>query len=148
MFEQIREISIVVHDLDQAVETFRTKLGLEPTQWNLDERPPVESRSVTFKIGESCLALMEPTSPDSPIGRFLAKRGEGLFSVSLSVADLDDAGARLRAGGVDLVLDEPMDLPDFPAYDGTYPDARINFTRPASLHGVLFEIQELGSASS
>jgi methylmalonyl-CoA epimerase len=143
MFNQIREVSIVVRNLDQAVESFRAKLGLEPTSWNVDERPPIQSRSATFRIGESCLALMEPTSPDGPIARFLERRGEGLFSVALAVDDIDDASRRLESAGVDLVLDTPMLFSDFPAYDRTYAQARMNFTQPHSLHGVLFEIQQL-----
>jgi methylmalonyl-CoA/ethylmalonyl-CoA epimerase len=143
MFTEIRETSIAVADLDAAVAAFESKLGLRPSSTNLDPRPPVESRSAMYRIGESSLALMESTSAGGPIDRFVQRRGEGLFSVSLAVDDLDEATARMRESGMELVLPEPMLFEDFPASDRTYSRVRMNFTSPRSLHGVLLEIQEL-----
>lgn len=143
MFSQIREVSIVVHNLDEAVATYSSTLGLTPSAVHSDPRPPIQSRSATFKIGESCIALMEATEPDSPIARFLEKRGEGLFSIALAVPNLDSASDDLRRNGADLLLDSPMEFPSFPAYDRVYSLARMNFVRPKSLHGVLVEVQEL-----
>jgi methylmalonyl-CoA/ethylmalonyl-CoA epimerase len=143
MFRAIREVSMAVQDLDRAVETYRTYFDLEPSSRNVDERPPIQSRSAMYRVGDSCLALMEATAPESPIGRFLERRGEGLFSVAVSVEDLEAVTAQLRDRGVHLVLDRPMLFPDFPAFDRTYSLARMNFVRPRDTHGVLIELQEL-----
>jgi methylmalonyl-CoA/ethylmalonyl-CoA epimerase len=143
MFTQIRETSIAVANLDAAVAAFEEKLGLQPSSTNVDPRPPVESRAAMYRIGDSSLALMESTSAGGPIDRFVQRRGEGLFSVSVAVDDLDEATARMQAAGVDLVLPEPMLFEDFPAFDRSYSKVRMNFTRPSSLHGVLIEVQEL-----
>ena len=102
---------------------------------------------MTFRVGDACLALMESTTPGSPVDRFVRRRGEGLFSVSLAVDDLAAATAHLRRQGVDLVLDAPLVFRDFRAFDGTYRRAEMNFTRPRGLHGVVFELQELGERS-
>ena len=143
MFKRIREVSIVVEDLDEALADFSSKFGLETASTNFDPRPPVESRSVTFQVGESCIALMESTTPGSPIDRFVKKRGPGLFSFSLEVEDIDEAGEDLRGRGVEFVDDEPMSFPDFPSYDGTYSEAKMLFVKPKSACGTLIEIQQL-----
>ena len=147
MITQIREISIAVQNLDEALGSFRQKLCLEPAETQFHSRPPVESRTVTFRVGDACLALMESTTLGSPVDRFVRRRGEGLFSVSLAVDDLAAATAHLRRQGVDLVLDAPLVFRGFRAFDGTYRRAEMNFTRPRSFHGVVFELQELGERS-
>lgn len=143
MFRAIREVSVAVDNLDRALETYGRLFGLEPSSRNVDERPPIQSRSAMFRIGDSSLALMEPTAPDSPIARFLGRRGEGLFSIAVSVDDIDTAERRLRERGVGLVLDTAMLFPDFPAFDRTYSLARMNFVHPRDAHGVLIELQQL-----
>ena len=143
MFKSIREVNIAVRNLDDAVKAFSSRLGLETSSFNEDPRPPVQSRSATFPIGESCLALMESTAQGSPIDRFLKWRGEGLFSVSLQVRNLEETTMHLRQRGVQLILNNPMLFHEFVAYDRSYALAKMNFIRPSSLHGVLIEVQEL-----
>ena len=60
-----------------------------------------------FRVGESAVELMEPTRPDSPVGKFLARRGEGLHHVAFEVEDSATAMARLKSGGARLVDEEP-----------------------------------------
>lgn len=143
MFGAIREVSVAVESLDRALETYRKSFGLEPSSRNVDERPPIQSRSAMFRIGDSSLALMEATAQDSPIARFLRRRGEGLFSVAVSVDDIDEATTRFRERGLNLILDAPVLFPDFPAFDRTYSLARMNFVHPRDAHGVLIELQQL-----
>jgi methylmalonyl-CoA epimerase len=148
MIRQIREISIAVRSLDEALARFRQTLGLEPAETQVHPRPPVEARTATFRVGDVCLALMESTRPGSPVDRFVQRRGEGLFSVSLAVDDLAAATAQLRRQGVELVLETPLVFENFRTFDGTYRRVKMNFTRPQSLHGVVFELQELEEGSA
>ena len=133
-----------MRDRDSAVDSFRQKFGLEPAAPQFHPRPLVEARTVTFRIGDVCLALMASTAPGSPVDRFVERRGEGLFSISLAVDDLAATTSHLQAQGVELVLDTPLVFQDFQTYDGIYGRVKMNFTRPRSCHGVVFGLQELG----
>ena len=143
MFKQIHEISVAVSDLAQAVESFRGKLGLEPSEVQSDPRPPVQSRFARFRVGDACITLMESTTSGSPIDRFLQRRGEGIFSISVRVEDIEKATSRLRANGVEIVLDKPIVRENYRGFDKTYALSKVNFTHPRSLHGILLELQEL-----
>ena len=90
-------------------------------------------RVVMVPVGESRLELLEPTSENSVIAKFIAKRGEGLHHVSLRVPNLDDAVARLKKDGVRLVSDE------IKAGAGGH---RYVFVHPSSAGGVLLELVE------
>jgi methylmalonyl-CoA epimerase len=86
-----------------------------------------------FPIGASAVELLESTEPDGPLGRFLARRGEGVQHVALRVQDLDGALVELRAKGVRLIDQEPRRGAG---------GARIAFIHPESTHGVLVELCE------
>jgi methylmalonyl-CoA epimerase len=94
-------------------------------------------RVAMLEIGESRVELLEPTRPDSPIERFIAKRGEGLHHIAVQVDDIAEALARLKACGVRLIDDTPK--------RGAH-DTRIAFVHPAATHGVLMELVELPKA--
>jgi methylmalonyl-CoA/ethylmalonyl-CoA epimerase len=87
-----------------------------------------------FRVGESAVELMEPTRPDSPVGKFLARRGEGLHHVAFEVEDLEAAMARLKSSGARLVDEEPK-----VGLGGT----RTAFVHPKGAFGVLTELVEL-----
>lgn len=139
----IKEISVAVKNLDQAISDFKTKLQLQPEEVQVVEPAPGQSRFASFRIGDCSIALVSSTAPDSPIARFLERRGEGIFSITLAVDSIIDATQHFKSQGVQMVLDEPMVLKNERAVDKIYGEALINFTRPQSLHGVLFEILEL-----
>ncbi len=139
----IREISVAVADLDQAIADFRTKLGLEPEPIQHEPDPPIQSRFASFRIGGCSIALMESAAEESPIEKFVRRRGEGIFSVTLAVDDIAVAMEEMKRRGVDFVLDEPMTLRDIHAVDRVYRECLVNWTRPQSLHGLVFELQEL-----
>ncbi|MDP3984632.1 MAG: VOC family protein [Acidimicrobiia bacterium] len=143
MIRQIREISIAVDNLDEAIAEFRQKLGLKEEEVQVEERPPIQSRFASFRVGDCSIALMESTAPGSPIDRFIARRGEGVFSVTLLVDDIQQASEHLKSNGVDLVLDEPLKLENIRAVDKVYRECTVNFTKPSGLRGAVFEIQEL-----
>src|ERR1700757_1177781 len=100
---QIDHLGIAVKSL-AAAKSIYEKLGLDITAEETVEQEKV--RVVMIPVGESRLELLEPTSEDSVIARFLAKRGEGLHHVCLRVADLAAAVTRLKSQGVRLVSEE------------------------------------------
>ena len=124
-------IGIAVADLPAALEFYREALGLE-----VEAPEDVDSQHVRahfIRVGESALELLEATSADSSIGRYLAKRGPGLHHVTLRVEDLSAALTELKARGVRLVDESPR-----PGAEG----ALVAFIHPASAHGVLVELKQ------
>jgi methylmalonyl-CoA/ethylmalonyl-CoA epimerase len=87
-----------------------------------------------FAVGESKIELLKPTRPDSPVGKFLEKRGEGFHHVAFQVDDLEAALRKLKESGVDLIDEEPR-----VGAGGT----RMAFVHPRDAHGVLTELVEL-----
>lgn len=126
----IDHLGIAVRSLDRALEFYRDRLGL-----SVSHRETVEAERVRVALlpaSESRIELLEPSSEDSPIAKFLAKRGEGLHHVALRTADFAATVERLRAGGA-RILNEPRQG----AGGHTYV-----FVHPESTGGVLLEIIE------
>jgi len=124
-------IGIAVGDLSQALAFYRDALGLEV-------EPPEEVASQRVRahfvpVGEATLELLEPTAPDSPIAKFIEKRGPGVHHVTLRVDDIREALARLKARGIRLIDESPR-----AGAEG----ALIAFVHPASTHGVLVELKQ------
>jgi methylmalonyl-CoA/ethylmalonyl-CoA epimerase len=124
-------IGIAVGDLSQALAFYRDALGLEV-------EPPEEVASQRVRayfvpVGEATLQLLEPTAPDSPIAKFVEKRGPGVHHVTLRVDDIREALARLKARGIRLIDESPR-----AGAEG----ALIAFVHPASTHGVLVELKQ------
>ncbi len=126
----IDHLGIAVKSLAEA-RKFYEKLGLQVMPEETVEAEKV--RLAMVPIGESRLELLEPTSPDSPIGKFLAKRGEGLHHVALHISDLAGTVERLKASGTRLVSDE------IKIGAGGHPYV---FVHPSSAGGVLLELVE------
>jgi len=124
-------IGIAVADLGQALAFYRDALGLE-----IDAPEEVASQRVRahfVRVGGAAIELLEPTAPDSPIARFLEKRGPGVHHVTLRVEDLRAALARLKARDVRLIDEVPREGAG---------GALIAFIHPASTHGVLVELKQ------
>jgi len=132
---KVDHIGIAVASIEEALDVYRA-LGLE-----VAHREKVESQGVTtafLPVGESRLELLEPTSPDSPVGRFLAKRGPGLHHICLAVPDLARALDDLASRGFRLLDGAPV--------EGAH-GKKVAFLHPAAGHGVLIELsEEAGSA--
>jgi methylmalonyl-CoA epimerase len=125
-------IGIAVSNIDEALKFYRDALGLE-----VEAAEEVASQGVRAHFvpaGESALELLEATAEDSPIARFVAKRGPGLHHITLRVDDIAAALAQLKARGVRLIDNVPR-----PGAHGS----RVAFIHPASAHGVLVELKEL-----
>lgn len=131
---RLDHIGIAVSSIDEALGIYRA-LGLSESQ-----REDVVSQGVAtafLPIGETRLELLEPTRPDSPIAKFLAKRGPGIHHLCFSVNDLDDAVEDLKSRGFRLVNEKPV-----AGADGK----RVVFLHPSAGHGVLIELSEAISA--
>jgi methylmalonyl-CoA epimerase len=126
----IDHLGIAVKSLDTAKAIYQ-KLGMTVSAEELVEAEQV--RAVMVPVGEARLELLEPTSDNSVIAKFIAKRGEGLHHVSLRVPDLTAAVARLKKDGVRLVSD------DIKIGAGGH---RYVFVHPSSTGGVLLELVE------
>jgi methylmalonyl-CoA/ethylmalonyl-CoA epimerase len=131
---QIDHIGIAVRDLEAAVDEYRSAFGLQPVHRELVEDQGVEE--VLLRVGESYVQLLSATGPETPVGRFLDKRGEGLHHVGYRVDDVAGTLEALRAAGIPLVDERPR-----PGSRGT----SVAFVHPKGLRGVLVElVQEPG----
>jgi methylmalonyl-CoA/ethylmalonyl-CoA epimerase len=124
-------IGVAVGDLSQALAFYRDALGLDVGP--PEEVPSQRVRARFVPVGEATIELLEPTAADSPIARFLERRGPGVHHVTLRVDDLREALARLKARGVRLIDEEPR-----AGAEG----ALIAFVHPSSTHGVLVELKQ------
>jgi methylmalonyl-CoA/ethylmalonyl-CoA epimerase len=131
MLTQIDHVGIAVSDLGEAVERYRRTFGLEPVHRERMDDQGVEE--VLFAVGESFVQLLGALGPDTPVGRFLGKRGPGLHHVGYRVASVADALEHLRAEGVGLIDEAPR-----PGSRGT----TIAFVQPKDTGGVLVELVE------
>lgn len=125
-------VAVAVADLDAALATQNRLYGVEPLYREVVESQGVEEAMVP--LGGSFLQLLQPLGADTPVGRFLARRGEGLHHVAYAVADVEAALAHLAAAGVELVDREPR-----PGGRG----ARIAFVHPRAFAGTLVELVEV-----
>ena len=126
---RIAHIGIAVHALDQILPFYRDLLGLPEVP--LDDADG--ARIAGLQAGDSLVELLEARAPDSPIGKFVAKRGPGIHHVCFAVDDLNATLDRCRRAGVRLIDETPR-----MGAEGK----RIAFLHPASTAGVLVELTE------
>ena len=126
---RIHHVGVAVEDLESALQTYERLFGAR-----VERRATVEDqgvRAASVRIGESRVELLEPLGEDTPVGRFLAKRGPGMHHVAYEVNDLDTALAELTSAGADLIDERPR-----PGLFGL----EVAFVHPDSVHGVLSEV--------
>ena len=128
----IDHVALAVVDLDASLETFRRQYGVEPLRREIVTEQGVEEAMVA--IGGSHVQLLEPLDADTPVGRFLAREGEGLHHIAFAVADIDAALDHLRDEGVRLVDEVPR------TGGGGH---RIAFVHPSAFAGTLVELVEV-----
>ena len=105
MIEKIHHIGIAVHSLDEALHFYRDALGLPVHASATVEEQGVKAALLT--IGQSEIELLEPLSPESPVGRFLERKGEGLHHICFQTPDVDAELEGLKEKGVELVDQQP-----------------------------------------
>ncbi len=125
----IDHICIAVKDLEKARQVYEEDLGLELHTTYVAESEKI--RVARYYVGEVALELMEATEPDSDVGRFIERRGEGFFLISYRVDDVDEALAELKTKGRQTIDEKPRQL-----MGNRY--AFIH--RPKELGGVLTEV--------
>jgi methylmalonyl-CoA/ethylmalonyl-CoA epimerase len=135
VLEDIDHVGIAVRDLDGAVEHYRKVFAVEPVHRETVADQGVEE--VLFRAGTSYIQLLGALGPETPVGRFLEKRGEGLHHVGYRVPDVSSALARLRELGIRLVDEAPR-----PGSRGT----TVAFVHPEGMGGVLVELVQEGSS--
>ena len=126
---KIEHVAIAVSDLDAAIEHYHQVWGAE-----VEHRETVLDQGVDeamLPVGESYLQLLGATSPDTTVGRFLAKQGEGLHHIAFEVEDLSATLAQLKARGVRLIDEEPR--------LGSRGHL-VAFVHPRANHGLLVEL--------
>ena len=126
---RIAHIGIAVRALDDVLPLYRDILGMPPVA--LDDADGAHIAGVT--AGESLVELLEAEAPDSPIAKFVSKRGPGIHHICFSVDDLDATLARCREAGLRLIDETPRIGAE---------GKRIAFIHPASTGGVLLELSE------
>jgi methylmalonyl-CoA/ethylmalonyl-CoA epimerase len=132
MLNRIYHLGYAVEDIEAASRFYRENFGVEPGEPEVVEEQGIVA--VMFRVGESMVELVQPTRPDSPVGRFLDRRGEGVHHVAYEVDDLEAILEELKGNGVELVDEEPR-----VGAGGT----RVAFVHPRSAFGVLTELVEL-----
>jgi len=134
LFTAVDHVGVAVADLDAAIAFYRDVLGMALVHEEVNTEQGV--REAMMAVGESgsCVQLLAPLGPDSPIGRFLERHGPGLQQVAYRVEDVDAASAVLRGRGMRLLYETPR--------RGTA-NSRINFVHPKDAGGVLIELVEV-----
>jgi methylmalonyl-CoA/ethylmalonyl-CoA epimerase len=131
---RLDHVGIAVTDLGAARAFYERVLGLRAVHEEVI--PDQGVHELLFRLGDAYVQLVAPLSPDTPVGRFLAKRGEGIHHVGYAVADVAGALEELRASGVEVVDQRPKI-----GSGGTI----IAFVHPKAVRGVLIELVQEGT---
>ena len=130
--KQINHVAVVVADMEKSLSFWRDALGLELHEMR---DVPAEMSQVAFlPLAGSEIELVQPTSQDSGIAKYLAKRGPGMHHICLEVDDIDGMLAQLKAKGIRLINEQPRAAADGKKYA---------FIHPESTGGVLVELYQL-----
>ena len=128
----IDHVGLAVKDIQAALKLFQDLFGAPIAE--ITTLPDQGARATLIQVGQTRLELLEPLSEDTPVGRFIKNRGEGMHHLALNVSDLTGKLRALEAEGVQLVDKEPRE-----GLSGS-----IAFIHPRSMFGVLTELVETG----
>lgn len=129
MFGRIDHIGVAVEDLDEAIELYRSSFQMAEQHRETVEAFGVEA--VLLEVGDGHVELLKPLSPDTGVGKFLAKNGPGLHHVAYQTDDIDAALEAVRAAGLRLIDEQPRT---------GIRNSRVAFLHPKSTGGVLTEL--------
>ena len=133
MLTRIDHVGLAVRDLDEAIAFYARTFDVQVVHEEVNEEQGVREAMLDVGGSGSCIQLLAPLRPDSPIGRFLERSGPGIQQVAYGVDDIDAVTTELRARGVRLLNYEPR-----PGTAGS----RVNFVHPKDAMGVLVELVE------
>jgi methylmalonyl-CoA epimerase len=128
---KISHLGIATKEIAEALKFWEDALGLESIHTEVVEEQKV--RVAMLPLGESRIELLEPTSDDSPISKFLEKRGGGIHHIAVEVDDIEAALAKLKSEGARLIDETPRNGAE---------GCRVAFVHPAASGGVLLELVE------
>jgi len=137
MFGRIDHIGVATDDLDGAIALYEGTMGMPVAHRETVESQGVEA--VLLDVGEGHVELLRPLGPDTPIGKYLERRGPGLHHVAYAVEDIEGVLGKLKESGIDLIDSEPR---------VGIRRSRVAFLHPRSTGGVLTEIVEPSEAHS
>jgi methylmalonyl-CoA epimerase len=129
MLSRIDHIGVAVEDLDAAIELYQQTYGMDLVHRETVEEQGVEA--VLLDVGENHVELLRPLGPETPVGKFLARKGPGLHHVAYQVTDIEATLASLRDGGVRLIDETPRI---------GIRSSRVAFLHPAATGAVLTEL--------
>ncbi|MEI3611774.1 methylmalonyl-CoA epimerase [Pseudogracilibacillus sp. SO30301A] len=127
--EKIAHIGIAVHNIENSLAFYNDLLGL--TLENVEEVESEQVKVAFLKIGESRIELLEPISKESPIAKFLERKGEGIHHIALEVNDIEKRLLQLKTEGIRLINEQPKEGSN---------NSQIAFLHPKSTNGVLVEL--------
>jgi len=131
VFTKVDHIGIAVTALDDILKFYQDALGLHLHE--IEEVPEQKVRVAMFPVGETNLEFLEPTAPDSPVAKFIEKKGQGIHHIAIGVEDIDRVLAELKARGARLINETPVIGAG---------GKRIAFVHPASTAGILLELSQ------
>ncbi len=129
MFTRVDHIGVAVEDLDASLELYERDYGMTLVHRETIAEQGVEA--VLLDVGENHVELLAATGPDTPVGRFLAKKGPGMHHVAYQVQDIEATLAALKQAGLRLIDESPRT---------GIRDSRVAFLHPATAGGLLTEI--------
>lgn len=134
VLENLYHVAIAVKNLDEVERLYETALGLKVAHREVVEDQGVRTSMLVPEKGGTAVELLEPFDGESPISKFLEKRGEGIHHICFLVDDIEAALERLKKEGVKLIDETPR--------PGSY-HSRVAFIHPKAMNGVLIELAEL-----
>jgi methylmalonyl-CoA/ethylmalonyl-CoA epimerase len=134
VLENLYHVAVAVRNLDEVEKLYETALGLKVEHREVVEEQGVKTSMLVPSRGGTAIELLEPVDRDSPISKFLDKRGEGIHHICFAVDDIEAALERLKKEGVRLIDETPR--------PGAY-NSRVAFIHPKAVNGVLIELAEL-----
>ena len=129
--KKLNHIAIAVNDITEALDFWENALGVKLD--HMEEVPSQKAKVAFLPVGESEIELVQPTSQDTGTAKFLQSRGPGMHHLCFEVDDIDGILADLKAKGIRLINEEPLEL------EGR----RMAFIHPKSTSGVLIELYEI-----
>ena len=127
--KKVEHIGIAVKDLDNANALFEKLFNQD--HYKVEEVPSEGVSTSFFQLGETKIELLQASNPESPIAKFISKRGEGIHHIAFEVEDIESEMNRLLKEGFELINDKPKDGAD---------NKKICFLHPKSTNGVLIEL--------
>lgn len=138
---ELLTVNVAVTDLEGAVAMYE-RLGIEHVKPNVMDEPPASITDVSFPLAKGAISLIHPTVDESPVGKFLDRKGQGVYSIAIRVNDIQAAMNEWGSLGFEWVLKEPHVIHDGSAVQYRVERLLMNWIKPSSFRGVMLEVFE------